>query len=168
MSEEQLASIRLSASQVLRFEEPLPLEEVITRLASSLEILGYVRDSFRNAIFEREKVFPTGLPTEPIGVAIPHTDAEHVITDAMAIGVLHEPVQFKEMGTSNGESLVDVSLVTMLAISDPKGMVPLLSRLARCYQDGEFLEAVFLEKNIEKIMELFRAKVPQIEINNSG
>lgn len=52
--------------------------DVISTLAKSLTEQGYVADSFLEAIIEREKVFPTGLPTGEIGVAIPHTDSEHV------------------------------------------------------------------------------------------
>ena len=36
-----------------------------------------------------------------IGIAIPHTDKEHVIKGAVAIGVLKEPVHFYQMGTND-------------------------------------------------------------------
>lgn len=35
---------------------------------------GYVRDSFLDAILAREKAYPTGLPTLPVAIALPHTD----------------------------------------------------------------------------------------------
>ena len=39
---------------------------------------GFVKESYIEAVQEREKVFPTGLPMEALGVAIPHTDSIHV------------------------------------------------------------------------------------------
>jgi mannitol/fructose-specific phosphotransferase system IIA component (Ntr-type) len=60
--------------------------------------------------------------------------------------------------------MVDVSIITMLAISQPKSMVPLLSQLAGCYQDGEFLSALHVERDTAKIISLFKEKVPQIKV----
>ena len=50
-------------------------EEAIGKMAKELYKKGYVKESYINAILDREKVFPTGLPTEEVGVAIPHTDS---------------------------------------------------------------------------------------------
>lgn len=63
-------------------------------------------------------MFPTGLPTEPIGIAIPHTDAERVNRGASAVGVLPQPVVFTEMGCDD-DSFVDVYAIVVLAIHDP-------------------------------------------------
>lgn len=164
MSSEEIPSIKLSSSQVLIFTEKLPIEDVVNQMAESLEERGYVKDSYSSAVLEREKVFPTGLPTEPIGVAIPHTDAEHVNNDAISIGILKEPVQFEEMGTSGGSTFVDVSIITMLAISNPSQMIPLLSQLAKSYQDSDFLNSLFNEDQVDMIMKKLKEKIPQIEI----
>ena len=164
MSSEEIPSIKLGSSQVLFFTEKVPLEDVVNQMAESLEVLDYVKDSFSHAVLEREQVFPTGLPTKPIGIAIPHTDAEHVNSDAIAIGILKEPVQFEEMGTSGGSTFVDVSIITMLAISNPSQMIPLLSQLAKSYQDGDFLNSLYNEDRVDMIMNKLKEKIPQIEI----
>ena len=166
MSDQQIPSIRIGRSQVIRFNEPLTLTAVIHQLVGSLEDLGYVRSTFEDALLEREKVFPTGLPTQPLGVAIPHTDAEHVISDAIAVGILNEPVQFEEMGTEGGTSFVDVSIITMLAISNPKQMVPLLSELATCYQDEAFLNAIYAEQDIDNVIGIIKERIPQVIVTS--
>ena len=43
-------------------------------MAEKLEKLGYVKDTFAEAIKIREAKFPTALPVEPYPVAIPHAD----------------------------------------------------------------------------------------------
>ena len=50
-------------------------EDLIYKLSLKLIETGDVLEEFPNEVIKREKVFPTGLPTNPFGVAIPHTDA---------------------------------------------------------------------------------------------
>ena len=47
---------------------------LLEKVADNLHQLGYVKDTYKNAVIEREKVFATGLPTLMGGVAIAHTD----------------------------------------------------------------------------------------------
>jgi len=59
---------------------------------------GYVSEEFAEDVWEREKIFPTGLPTQPFGVAIPHADPDHVKQSAVCLGILNSPVFFNQMG----------------------------------------------------------------------
>ncbi len=72
-------------------------EESIRKMSKFLREAGYVKASFEDAVLSREEMFPTGLPTPEIGVAIPHTDPEHVIYPTIAIAILKKPVEFKQM-----------------------------------------------------------------------
>ena len=65
-------------------------------IADNFRRLGFVKASYKDAVIAREKVFATGLPTvnENVGVAIPHTDIEHVHTAAISFTRLKEPVEF--------------------------------------------------------------------------
>ena len=49
-------------------------EEALTYLSDKLIEKGIVKESYKEAILNREKVFPTGLQFEKYGIAIPHTD----------------------------------------------------------------------------------------------
>ena len=68
--------------------------EAIDALANVMLKEGMVKDSFPNAVKEREKVYATGLELLDMGIAIPHTDPEHVNYPAMALGILENPVKF--------------------------------------------------------------------------
>ena len=112
-------------------------EQAIRQLTSMLEAQGYVKETFIDAILEREKVFPTGLPTEDIQVALPHTDVEHCLKPGMAIGTLKKPVEFIEMGTL--DRIVNVSMIFVLTITIPHDQVVWLARLATLFQKPGFL-----------------------------
>ncbi len=53
-------------------------EDAIRQLGKVMFDKGYVKDTYVDAVITREKSFPTGLPTEEVKVAIPHTDTTHV------------------------------------------------------------------------------------------
>lgn len=93
-------------------------EEIFEKMGGRLRDLGYVKDTYPHALAEREAVFPTGLDLgDGRGVAIPHTDPEHVNRSAVAIATLKEPVRFVQMGSSPEEHLsADARLIIMLAM----------------------------------------------------
>jgi PTS system galactitol-specific IIA component len=114
--------------------------EVIRRLGSLLFRNGYVKDTYVQAVLDREVVFPTGLQTSMLGMAIPHTDTEHVIKPAIAIATLARPVIFQGMGSP--ETDVPVSVVMMLAVSDPKSVIPVLRSVLFILEKSEALDAL--------------------------
>lgn len=132
-------------------------EEVLKALAKLLISSGYVKESFLEAILEREKVFPTGLPTEGVGVAIPHADIIHVVKPAIAIGVLKKPVKFLIMG--NPEEEVDVKLVFMLAINEPTMQINLLKNLVFLFQDKKLLHQLSETKNKKELISILSRSI---------
>lgn len=152
--------LKLGTKLVHFFTGCVTREEAISTLAALLYEAGYVKDSYRSAVIEREKVFPTGLPTQPVGVAIPHTDTEHVISCAVAIGILSQPVVFQEMGSFDGE--VNVEIMSMLAIPDPKTVMPILRQLALTYQDAELLGKLRDSSGPEMVVDLLKARIPEV------
>ncbi len=108
-------------------------EEIIRKLGKLLLEEKYVKDSFVEAVLDREKIFPTGLQTTTIGFAIPHTDAEHVLKSTVAIATLKSPVTFMAMGSPEDE--ISVSIVMILAISDPKKVIDTLTKVISILQN---------------------------------
>lgn len=49
------------------------------------------------AIKQREKLYPTALPTHPYVVALPHTDTEHVIRPFICVTRLYHEITWHEM-----------------------------------------------------------------------
>ncbi|MDI3481274.1 MAG: galactitol system component [Tepidanaerobacteraceae bacterium] len=131
-------------------------EEIIKKLASLLISKGYAKESYLEAILEREKVFPTGLPTEGVGVAIPHADIKHVIKPAIAVAILKNPVQFNVMG--NPEEKVNVKIIFMLAITDPNVQLELLQDLMEVFQNKELLLKLSVSKDVDTVLRLMTAK----------
>lgn len=101
---------------------------------------GYVKKTFIDAIKEREEVFPTGLRIRDINVALPHTDAEHVIKPVILISVLKKPIDFHLM--EDNEKSVPVNIVFMLAVHNPEDQLLLLQKLVNLFQEEGILEQI--------------------------
>ena len=59
--------------------------DFFTKLGEKLKEGGYVKDSWLDAILEREKNYPTGLECTSISVALPHVDPQHLNKPYIAI-----------------------------------------------------------------------------------
>lgn len=126
-------------------------QEVISRLADELLAAGKVRGTYKQAVLAREETYPTGLPLEEYNIAMPHTFAEHVIEPVIAVARLKEPVDFLEMGTKDVH--LPVSLVLMMAISNPQEQVGLLRRILRLFADEDVLREVMTSETVDGMYE---------------
>lgn len=105
--------------------------EVICALFDLMLQGGYVHPTYLEAVTEREEKMPTGLQTQACGIAIPHSDPEHVLHSAIAIALLDEPVMFKNM--ANPTEDVPVRLVLLLAIAEKGSITSVLASLAEAF-----------------------------------
>ncbi len=128
-------------------------EEAIQSLGSLLVQHGYVKDTFIPAVLERERNFATGLPTDPFGVAIPHTDAHHILKPAIAVGISPKPIEFREMGDPEG-AIVEVRVVLMLAMPDPTKVTSMLQRLVSILQSPDFIEPLVNAQDLNTVKTL--------------
>jgi len=115
-------------------------EKILEDMARFIFKKGYVKDTFINAVLEREKVFPTGLQTKDINVALPHADAEHVIKPAIVISILKKPIIFNAMGESDKE--IPVKIIFMLALNKPHDQLLMLQQLMNLFQKEGSLEKI--------------------------
>jgi PTS system galactitol-specific IIA component len=130
--------------------------EVISKLANLLRKEGCVKDSYLNAVIKREGIFPTGLPTIPQSIAIPHTDAEHCLKTSVAVATLEEPVKFGLMG--DDINTVDAKAVFLLAVDNKEKQVMFLSKLFHIFDDSNSLVKILNAKKPKEIVdELLRA-----------
>ena len=107
--------------------------DIIRQLGALLFDNGFVKDSYVQAVLDREQVYPTGLQTSEVGFAIPHTDTVHVNKPAVAVSTLDNPVIFKAMDDPQKD--IPVNVVMMLAISDPKSVVDVLRKVISILED---------------------------------
>jgi PTS system galactitol-specific IIA component len=112
-------------------------EEVIQLLSDLLYEGGCVSPAYAQATIARERAHPTGLPTKPCAVAIPHADAEGVHESAMAIATLAEPVGFLNM--ADPEETLAVEIVLMIANNSPQEQVKTLRKLADIFCEPDKL-----------------------------
>lgn len=114
-------------------------EEVVKHLGERLQEAGYVRDTFVEAVMNREKTLPTGLPLNgQVNAAIPHTDVVHVMKPGLALATLTQPVDFCNMVMPVEK--VPVRLVFVMALDQPKAQIEMLQQIAGVLQDKEVVD----------------------------
>jgi PTS system galactitol-specific IIA component len=127
--------------------------EVIDQLTIPLVKTGHVTSEFAEDVWKRELKFPTGLPTEPLAVAIPHADPDHVNQSSVCLGVLSSPVGFGQMGT-DGSKKLPIKLVFLLAINEKEKQVEVISQLIQLIQAGTLLENLAKAENASDCVNL--------------
>jgi len=137
LAEMQESHFNIGEELILVKQSSKDKNEILMKMAGLMQEQGHVKDSFYNALLEREQVFPTGLMTQVTGVAIPHTDSSHVNRPAIAVATLQSPVQFKAM--DNPANDVPVEIVIMLAIKDPESQLKMLQKIMEILQTNDIL-----------------------------
>ena len=145
-----------STDLILINMDAITAEQAIRALSCRLEEQGYVKPTFCNAVLDREKIYHTGLPLDPMGVAIPHTDPEHVIHMAVALGVLQSPVKFGLMG---GEGEIDVDIIFLMALDNCKTQISMLQSLADFVCQDESIAQIRSAQEEKTILEIMEKEI---------
>ena len=120
-------------------------EQLFDQVATLLEEKKVVTDTYRSALIEREKMFPTGLDMEFLGkdlpnVAIPHTDTIHNLTENVVVVRLAEPVTFHNMIAPDKE--VEVSLLFFIINNSSSSQTNILAQLMDFFTGNGHLEVL--------------------------
>ena len=115
--------------------------EVLQLMGDAMIQEGYGEEGFTEAVLKREKDYPTGLDVNGIGVAIPHTDAEHVKKEGISIAVLNPPIEFDAMGEE--DCRIPVKIVIMFTDR--------LLQVLDMIKDEEILQGLLDAKNKKEI-----------------
>lgn len=118
---------------------------------------GYVRESFLLAIKQREKAYPTALPTEPYAVALPHTDIEHIIKPFIAVTRAKDTVSWCEM--ANNDNVLQARFIFLLGFMDKDGHINLLQALMGSLSDEIFVEQLNQAQTAEEIVQLLESTI---------
>lgn len=119
------------------------------------------KSNYVEGLKNREIEFATGVPVEPIGVAIPHTDSSYVNDNKVAVMTLEEPVKFNLMGGSK-EDTIDVKLVILLSFKDGKNHISALQNIIEKIQDEKFVESLINAQSKEELYKLAEGNLNQI------
>ena len=119
--------------------------DLFKQVASLLEERQIVTPTYRSALIEREKSFPTGLDMEFLGkdlpnVAIPHTDIVHNLTENVVVVRLDKPVTFHNMIAPDKE--VQVSLLFFIINNTSSSQTNILAQLMDFFTSNGNLEAL--------------------------
>ena len=142
-----LGDVYISPELILMDIEAKTDQEAIEILAKHLYEKGIVKESYIDAVKEREKVFSTGLNFEEMGIAIPHTDSIHVNRQSK------EPVKFCHMGMP--EESVKCEMMFMMAIEKPESQVDFLGRMMDIFQSEGYLRGLKACATPEELAEKF-------------
>ena len=126
-------------------------EEALRSFAEEYVKAGVVKDTYPQAILDREKVYPTGLPAIAFDIAIPHCDSQYVNEAAIGVCTLAHPIEFNQMG--GGEPIHPVMLF-MLAIKDPDAQISTLRKIMGVIQNKDLLEKIRQAKTEDEIYDL--------------
>ena len=109
---------------------------------------------FLEKIIKREETFPTGLQLENNGVAIPHTDADTIEKEFVAVITLEDKgVPFKRMDDPNEE--VEAKVVFVLGLNQPHQQLEMLQSLMAFIQDNEKLKQLETAQTVDDVKEVF-------------
>jgi len=131
--------------------EAADIDDFFEKMSVKLLKLGYVKETFLEAIKKREAEYPTALPVEPYAVAIPHTDSEHIIKPFIA-PVRLKTVKWCEMAANDVEH--DVRFVFILGIHGSNEHVELLQVLVENFQDAQLMKDLLEARTSKQYMKL--------------
>lgn len=140
--------------QNLSFKTNIELEGF---MADQLYKYGYVKEKYKAALLEREKHFPTGLPSSQPAVAIPHANADLVNKTTLAVATLAEPIKFKNMG--NVKEDIPIKIVIMLVIAEPHSQIEMLQKVASIVQNGKLRKQFLQVLNKKQLLELVQLAI---------
>ncbi len=127
-------------------------EDFIYKMSLYLQEKGMVLPTYVDAVLNREKVFPTGLPTIPFPVAIPHGDPEHVIRPCIVVAKPRVAIEFGEMASINGK--VKARYIFMLVIKKAEDQIVLLQSMIDMFMNKEAMYRLDEAKTKKEIIEV--------------
>ena len=114
--------------------------EVLQLMGDAMIQEGYGEEGFTEAVLKREKDYPTGLDVNGIGVAIPHTDAEHVKKEGISIDAMGEE-----------DCRIPVKIVIMFTVAGKDKHIDRLLQVLDMIKDEEILQGLLDAKNKKEI-----------------
>jgi PTS system galactitol-specific IIA component len=139
-------------------------KHAIFLLSRMLEKKGAVSANYAEAVYKREQSYPTGLPTKPYNIALPHADFEKVYQPALAVATLTEPVIFKNMEDPNSD--LPVLIIILLANKRPDEQFNMVRHLAKLFSQGQKLISLQKQKTIGELVAWMRTELKLDTIKN--
>lgn len=126
--------------------------ELFSKIAKRLLEEGFVNEGYYQGIVSREKEFPTGLITQHVNIALPHSDPEYIIKPFVFIVRNNNPISVKQMGDNQD---IEVKDFFFLGINDPSNQVGLLQSFMKLFMSETFVSEYLHSNNQDELYNLF-------------
>lgn len=126
-------------------------EELFHVVSDRLLSKGLVNSGYLNGIIEREKQFATGLITQHLNIALPHSDTKYIEKPFVYIVRLNNPVTVKQMGDNQ---IMDTKDLLFLGIKEPTKQVGLLAGLMELFMNEDFVNEYINTESEQDLYEL--------------
>ncbi len=121
-------------------------ESLLRTLSDKLLIRGYVKPGYADAVIRRERIYPTGLPSDIMKVAVPHSmERDYVLEPRVLVATLKKPVAFKEMGDGVRDVMVDI--VFLLAVCGSNDQLTILQKIVGIFSDTAIMTELKYAEN---------------------
>lgn len=125
--------------------------DLFTKLGAILTEKGYVKDTWLDAILDRENNYPTGLACEAVQVALPHVDPQHLAKPYIAIVKPKSTVCFDGMA---GSGPVDAQLVINLGLlAHAEDQVGVLQAFLGIFIDVEATKEIMAQTDAQAMID---------------
>lgn len=120
---------------------------------------GYVKDTFKESILNREIEYPTGLRCIPFSAGIPHTYPEHVNIPGVFVIRMDNPISTKEMG--GDEEIVDnIRFIFMLLLEQKSNAhLKMLQGLIAMFQNISCMKELEKAKTVDEIYTVIKKHI---------
>ncbi len=154
-----MSEIVFDESLILELEGIEENTEALTQLTDYLLDKGYVKNGYKEAILEREAMFPTGLSTGVINIAIPHADTRYVNQAAICVGILKKPVKFSAMDEPDHQ--IDVNIIIVLALKEAHGHLEMLQKVVELIKDQDNLKKIVTASDTKPVYDIISSHLLQ-------
>ena len=127
-------------------------EDFFKKLGAELSSRGYIKDTWFDAIMEREANYPTGLGCPAINVAIPHVDPEHLAKPYIAVIKPKNPVVFEPMGGMGDPGPAEL-IGNLGLLAHAEGQVFILQALMGIFMDEASCAEILAQDTPESMVE---------------
>lgn len=131
-------------------------DDVLNEMAGYLAAKGAVKETYGAAVIERENTYPTGIPSEPIGVAIPHSERRDLVLDTtILVAKLAQDVRFQRI--DDADLQVGVRVIFMLAVDSNQGQLETIATVMELVQDEKLIQKIVEATSPEEIQQAVSA-----------
>lgn len=130
--------------------------EVFEAIHQQLKVGNYVDERYLAWLKKREEEFPTGLVTQYLNIALPHTDPQVIKKPFIFVVRLLNGIIFKQMGDGKEITVKDIFF---LGIKNPKEQVGLLQSFMELFMDEHFVQDYRTTTDTEELIRLLKEHI---------